>query len=253
MVEEDELPESVAERAKVLENTLIDAATGGAPDEDTYGYLRTELMRDHQIKSLLPDYVRTCRHLSTFWPLIKKKAPTYAERREIIGEAFSPLFDHLEGLDHAPGDLTTSEALEVFDAEHVHAMWSKALSRRTNDPEGAITLARTLLETVTKRILDEHSLEYSEKDDLPKLYGKAAAALNLAPNQHSEEPIKRILGGVTTLVNGIGTLRNRLSDSHGRGGALRVRPSQRHANLAVNASGAVATFLVETHRDRREE
>jgi len=31
------------------------------------------------------------------------------------------------------------------------------------------------------------------------------------------------------LVNGIGTLRNRLSDSHGRGGPLPVRPSPRHA------------------------
>ena len=106
------------------------------------------------------------------------------------------------------------------------------------------------MEVVTKRILDEHSLGYRDDDDLPKLYAKAASALNLAPSQHSEEPIKRILGGVMTLVNGIGTLRNRLSDSHGREGALRVRPSQRQANLAVNAAGAVASFLVETHRER---
>ena len=250
MVDKEELPESIAERAKVVENILIDAATGGLLDEDTYGHLRTELMRDQQIKSMLPDFVRTCRRLSTFWPFIKKQASTYAERRQIIGEAFTPLLDYLEGLDRSPGDLTTSDTLEVFDAEHVHATWSKALSRRTNDPEGAITLARTLLEAVTKRILDEHSLGYRDDDDLPKLYAKAASALNLAPSQHSEEPIKRILGGVMTLVNGIGTLRNRLSDSHGRGGALRVRPSQRHANLAVNAAGAVATFLVETHRER---
>ena len=76
------------------------------------------------------------------------------------------------------------------------------------------------------------------------------AYLNLAPSQHAEEPIKRILGGVMSVVNGLGTLRNRLSDSHGRGKKLQVRPSQRHANLAVNAAGAVATFLVETHRER---
>jgi hypothetical protein len=49
-----------------------------------------------------------------------------------------------------------------------------------------------------------------------------------------------------TLVNGIGTLRNRLSDSHGRGGKP-VKPSPRHASLAVNTAGAIATFLVETH------
>ena len=53
------------------------------------------------------------------------------------------------------------------------------------------------------------------------------------------------------LVNGIGTLRNRLSDSHGRGGALPVRPSPRHAKLAVNTAGAIALFLVEMHCGRK--
>lgn len=41
--------------------------------------------------------------------------------------------------------------------------------RREADSEGAITLARSLLETVTKHILDEMEEPYSEKDDLPKL------------------------------------------------------------------------------------
>ncbi|WP_246777474.1 abortive infection family protein [Rhizobium sp. BG4] len=79
----------------------------------------------------------------------------------------------------------------------------------------------------------------------------AAKELNLAPDQHTEEPIKQILGGAMTLVNGIGTLRNRLSDAHGRGGSLPVRPSPRHASLAVNTAGAVATFLVETLAAKR--
>ena len=127
------------------------------------------------------------------------------------------------------------------------------LARRTSDPEGAITLARTLLETVTKRILDEMGETYADKDDLPKLYSNAAKALNLAPSQHTEEPIKAILGGAMALVNGVGTLRNRLSDSHGRGGKLPVKPSPRHANLAVNTAGTIATFLVETHLERHPQ
>ena len=57
--------------------------------------------------------------------------------------------------------------------------------------------------------------------------------------------------GAVTLVNGIGTLRNRLSNSHGRGGKP-VRPSPRHASLAVNLAGGVATFLVETFLARQE-
>lgn len=62
---------------------------------------------------------------------------------------------------------------------------------------------------------------YSEKDDLPKLYSLTAKALNLAPDRHTAEPIKAILGGAMTMVNGLGTLRNRLSDAHGRGGKIR--------------------------------
>lgn len=145
--------------------------------------------------------------------------------------------------------MVVSDALETFDAEGVHTVWTKALSRRNADPEGAITVARTLLETVCKRILDELGEPYSEKDDLPKLYSTTAKKLNLAPDQHTEEPIKAILGGAMHLVNGLGTLRNRLSDSHGRGGKP-VKPSPRHASLAVNTAGAIATFLVETHLER---
>lgn len=191
---------------------------------------------------MLPKFVCTYRNLSAFWPYIKNEAGTYAERRRIIIEAFTPLMDHLEGQNGVPSDVVASDALESFDAEGVHAVWVKALARRTSDPEGAITVARTLLETVTKRILDELGVGYSDKDDLPKLYARTAQALNLAPNQHTEEPIRAILGGAMTLVNGIGTLRNRLSDSHGRGGRLPVRPSSRHASLAVNTAGAIATF-----------
>ncbi len=129
-------------------------------------------------------------------------------------------------------------------------MWSKAIARRDTDPEGAITIARTLLETVTKHILDECNEAYSDKDDLPKLYSNVAKLLNLAPNQHSEEPVKMIMGGAINLVNGIGKLRNRLSDAHGRAGKLPAKPSSRHASLAVNTAGAIATFLIETYQEK---
>ena len=251
MIDESELPDESIERASMLANLLIARATGNHAEDGIYGLLRREFMADPVLKRLLPSFVRTNRSLDAFWAFIKYEADTYAGRRQIIYGAFVPLMDHLEGVDAAPGDQVASDALETFDEEGVHAVWAKALARRSDDPEGAITVARTLLETVTKRILDEMEETYSDKDDLPKLYARAAKALNLAPSQHTEEPIKAILGGAMNLVNGIGTLRNRLSDSHGRGGRLPVRPSSRHAHLAVNTAGAVATFLVETFLERQ--
>lgn len=237
----------------MLEGVLTARATGGTADDRAYQYLRREFIADPALRDLLPSFVRTYRNLSAFWPYIQRKSESYAGRREMIGKAFTPLMDFLEGRNQAPGDRVASDALEKFDVEGVHAVWDKAIVRRNTDPEGAITVARTLLETVTKRILDECEEAYSDKDDLPKLYANVAKVLNLAPNQHTEEPIKAILGGAMNLVNGIGTLRNRLSDSHGRGGKLPVRPSPRHASLAVNTAGAIATFLVETYQEKQQK
>lgn len=76
-----------------------------------------------------------------------------------------------------------------------------------------------------------------------------ATKLNIAPSQHTEDAFKRILGGATSVVEGLGSLRNKIGDAHGQGGKP-VRPTVRHAQLAVNLAGAMATFLVETRAAR---
>jgi hypothetical protein len=233
----DDIPDTVIERVRTLENLLVARATGDmTASTAVYEHIRRELMSDATLKFLSPDFVQTCRTLDVFWPYIKGKAGTYAERRQIIGQALTPLFDHLEGVHRAPADNVVADQIAKFDSDGVKAIWEKALSRRINDPEGAITVARTLLEAICKHILDARTIAYSDRDDLPKLYGAVAKALNLAPEQHSLEAIKAILGGAMTVVNGLGTLRNKLSDSHGRGN-LPVKATSRHASLAVNMAG----------------
>lgn len=245
-MDESELPESQLERAVMLENTMTARATGDMTASNAvYATLRRDFIDDPATKALLPEFVRTCRTLDVFWPYIKQKAGTYADRRQIIGAAFTPLIEYFERRHATPADEVVSDRLETFDAQGVHAVWVKALDRRHKDPDGAITVARTLLETVCKRVLDLSGAPYTDNEDLPKLYSMAAKALNLAPSQHSEEAFKAILGGAMNVVNGIGTLRNRLSDAHGRGG-VPVKAAPRHATLAVNMAGTLATFIVET-------
>jgi hypothetical protein len=98
--------------------------------------------------------------------------------------------------------------------------------------------------------LDERGGGYSEKADLPKLYGMTSKELNLAPSQHTEEAFKRILGGVEAVVNGLANLRNRLGDAHGQG-KRPVKPLPRHAELAVNMAGSVASFLLATFEAKK--
>jgi Abortive infection C-terminus len=71
-----------------------------------------------------------------------------------------------------------------------------------------------------------------------------------ATSQHSETIFKQILGGCTAVVEGLGALRNKLGDSHGKG-PNRAKPYTRHAELAVNLAGSMATFLIETWEHRK--
>lgn len=251
MFDDIELPDTDFERVQALQNVVLARATGGASDEREYQALRRKLLNNPDIRNRLPPFVRTCRTLAQFWLHIKGVSDHYAPRRQHIWDAFVPALDYLEGKRRAPADAAISEVLATFDADGVHAVWEKALERRHADPEGAITSARTLLETVCKRILDDAGESYTDKEDLPHLYDKAAALMSLAPNQHTEIVFKAILGNCKSVVGNLASLRNKIGDAHGKGGKP-VKPQPRHAALAVNLAGAMATFLVETWTARKE-
>lgn len=236
------------EKAETLQNLLVARATGEGADPAVYSSLRQELMNNHRTKNKLPRFVKTCRSLDHFWSFIKYEFSTYAERRQFIWQEFSPLLNDLEQGVGSPAAQETSAVLSSLDADHVHALWQRALERRNADPEGAVTLSRTLIESVCKLILDEQEIDYSDKADLPKLYYLTAEQLDLAPSQHSEELFRKILGNCQAVVGGLGAIRNIHSDAHGDG-KVKYKPAPRHAELAVNLAGSMATFLTRTWQE----
>jgi hypothetical protein len=156
------------------------------------------------------------------------------------------LLERLEKENHrTPLEANAGLVLQKAGAESINDAWARALERQSNDPEGAITAARTLLESVCKSILDASGIEYEDGIDMPKLYSLTARQLNLAPSGHGYEILKRILGGCTVVVENLGALRNKIGDAHGKG-IRKFKPSGRHATLAVNLAGAMSMFLVET-------
>jgi hypothetical protein len=233
-------------KAELLQNTLIAHATSDSIDTGDYENLRSYFLSQKQLDNLIPDYIKSCRDLRQFWQYIKRKYSTYAERREFIWNSFSDLLNYLKENDRTPSDEPISRILEKSGIDYINEQWKKALERRLQDPEGAITTARTLLESICKYILEKRKIKYDEKYDLPKLYYLTAESLNLAPQQHTEEIFKQILGGCQTVVNGLGSLRNKTGDAHGKGQRY-IKPSERHAKLAVNLAGTVSVFLLETY------
>ena len=243
---------ALLEKLDAIQTALVAAATSDPGDIDIYPQVRRELLTHPVIGPKIPDWVRRYPTLEQFWPFIKGKFKTYVERRQFIWDEFAPAVQLVEGFhETTPSDAGIDDLLRNFDKEHVHAVWLKALDRRRSDPEGAITSARALLETVCKHILDDASVSYATDAKLPALYKLTADRLNLAPDQHSERVFKQVLGGCQSVVEGLGALRNRLSDAHGQG-KRPVKPSARHAELAVNLAGTMATFLVATWEARED-
>ncbi len=239
------------EKAEMLKNMVTNCAVGGSRDDSSdYGAIRMVFLRDQKIAEKLPLFVKTCRNLPEIWSFIKPKFAHYHERREFIREAFDPLLAMLEMEARSPSDASISEIVQAVSSAYIHEVWKKALERRATDAEGAITTARTLLESVCKHILDAASVTYDDNADLPKLYTLTAKQLNLSPSQHTEQLFKQILGGCQTVVEGLGAMRNRHSDAHGKG-ASGTKVAPRHAELAVNLAGTMATFLLQTWESKK--
>ncbi|MFK5997098.1 MAG: abortive infection family protein [Rhodobacterales bacterium] len=244
----EEIHDSLFEQALMMQNMITARATGGGMDDNIYRTIRSEFIADIVIKPLLPECVRTCRDGAGIWSYLKRVhsgSGAFEIRRQHINQAFAPLLEYLEEGNSTPSDANVSDVLSKYDGEGVQSAWAKALNRRSSDPQGAITSARTLLEEVCKHILEENSKQNLEKWDLPRLYSETSKLLNLAPSQYTEEVFKRILGGCQTVVENLGGLRNKIGDAHAQG-RKPVKPAPRHAALAVNLAGSMSLFLIET-------
>lgn len=138
-----------------------------------------------------------------------------------------------------------TERLAVVDSQHVRDAWNKARERKDADPDGALTSARTLLEAVSKHVMEKAGLVPSDAMSLPTLYHLAAQTARITPSQQADKLIRKVLGNCEAVVTGIAEMRNRLGDAHGKGSSGE-KPTPIHAELAVNLAGAIALFLERT-------
>lgn len=236
-----------------FQKIITDQVTGIEQSNESYSSFRKYCLQMDVPKELLPDLVLKNHTLNQLDARIKREIKTYKERREFIWELFKPLLAYLENYKYKPNSASaicnqTEVALKIIDSPHLQELWNKAVSRINSDPEGTITVSRSILESTCKHILDKMKLQYDDKMDLPDLYKFTAKSLNLSPDQHTEKIFKQILSGVGSVVHGFGSLRNKLSDSHGVG-VNKSKPSLRHARLALNLGMSVSIFLMETYEN----
>jgi hypothetical protein len=206
-------------------------------------------------RKTVPAFVVRCKTPDLLWGYLRSQATgsgSWAIRRGVMHDAIDPVLDALHAATSGPVDELVTQAVQRLDAESVRNAWTRALDRRDTDPEAAVTAARALLEATCKTILDDYDAAYDEGGHLPSLYKGVQKVLKLSPADQTEDRFRAILGGCTTIVKEIGSVRNRHSDAHAPGRKT-YRLAHRHASLAVNLAGSMALFLIDTHEARTED
>lgn len=128
--------------------------------------------------------------------------------------------------------------------------FDRAVSSVESDPPSALTAACAILESLCKVYIADEGLPMPEKQTIKPLWAVVQKSLGLDPKAIEDEDSARVLGGLASVVDGLGSWRTHTGSAHGRGRkAYKVQP--RHARLAVHAAHTLVTFLVETWDDRK--
>lgn len=236
--------------AEDLKKLLLGHVQSGGGDEAEFTRLRRQLLAERRLEPLTPDFLKT----DTTLQEIRRRAQrleggtggnvsSYETRRDWLAAQFRLLLDDLQRPHLSSVEEVLAECLSVVDSVHVRRTWDKAIERRQLDPDGAITIARSLVEAVCKHILGAG--HYDKAADLPVLYKQAAKSVGLTEDGYADEALKQVMRGCVQIVHGVGEFRNKMGDAHGKG-PLDPAADRLQAELAVAVSGAMATFLLST-------
>ena len=127
--------------------------------------------------------------------------------------------------------------------------FDRAYEKVLTDPAGAVTAACAILEATCHTYIADERLTPPTDKSLHPLWKVIQGHLGLAPTAQLEDDLRKILGGLASIVDGVGAFRTHAGDAHGRG--PEARPIEaRHARLAVHAAHTVVTFVLETWKAR---
>ncbi len=170
-------------------------------------------------------------------PDAKHPMPSEDVRRELLAL-----------LVQADGRSPLSVELSSLTLSGVRKQWFTAASRVPSSPAGAITAARTLIESTCSTILREQGETPDTSGELGKLYKQVRIKLGIDPKQGASQSVHQMVSGLTQIVDGLAGLSNAAGDRHGLEAGAKIAELS-FASLAVHAAGTACVFLIRVHKD----
>ena len=173
----------------------------------------------------------------------------YDERYAKLYRKCKAIMDRLEGNSSAIVK-TADELKDKFSSEYMSQQIELMVSMQSTSPTNAIGLAKELIESCCKTILDELGIAWDKNDDVPQLTNKTMNALNLLPanvqaTDQGADAIKAVLGNLRAIPTKLAELRNPFGSGHGKSASFQGL-EERHAKLAVGSSITFVDFVWST-------
>jgi Abortive infection C-terminus len=145
------------------------------------------------------------------------------------------------------------QVLQARDLAGVDKEFERALANVEKDPPAAITAACSILEALFKvYIEDNNAIEMPSDQSLKPLWRAASKHLGLDPSALEDDDVRKVLTGLNSVVDGVGSLRTHAGSAHGHG-RRRYQLQARHARLAIHSSHTLVGFFIETWDQRKRK
>lgn len=234
-------------------NELIELSLSGRyNDKNRYQQIRSKMIKSTDLGLNIPEPIKECNTLSSLISRLQSES-NYDDseyQRTELEEDTVEIENSIDGELINGASVYIFEELSGIDIKALNNQWRKAYTRCNYDPDGAITAAKTLLESTMMIILDESNIEYKENSSTPSLYRLTSKVLNLDPSNRENGIVKKALGGCATLVNFLCEIRNEFGDAHGNASKVTIYPSQEIARLVISLSGHLSIWLLKRYKGR---
>jgi len=245
------IPESLTHAG--IDALFLDAdAPGDPPDGNKQLKVQTWLRRTNKQAedplAVLGTIVEALVEVDTGNEYVAKRVGRVKEALEKAGLRYIPGGRFARGAS-LPA-LSLPEMIRKRDLTAVDNEFHRSLENLERSPREAVSAACNILESVCKCLIEDKDLTMPSKKDLQSVWKVVRTELGFDPGVLEDQDLQKILSGIISTVDGIGSLRTHASSAHGAG-RKRYRLEPRHARLAASAAHTVAMFILESW-DKRE-
>ncbi|WP_186060962.1 abortive infection family protein [Burkholderia gladioli] len=144
-------------------------------------------------------------------------------------------------------DTEMVDSLTTAGDENLSRLWQDAVEATRTDSADALTRCSRFLEAVCAKVLRERGVALPKDKSMSPLVKACLETLTWPAEKEAEEDVKKLLGGIQSITQGIGALRTHFGTAHGATSHLPpLDPG--YVVFVKQATVAAATFLLDRHQ-----